>query len=138
MGRIFKTLPKSNNQLMFYDFVFCTGNIYLNCSHESIFFLELFESGFMFRSMTNPELTLCMAWDENQNTFSSMKTYKVVPAMSEEPLPKIALGTFEKSVKQQTYMGLASRLYSVPLFYLSMPRPIPLPWLLCIINFETR
>ena len=63
MGRIFKLCLSLIINLCFMIFVFCTGNIYLNCSHESIFsfFLELFESGFMFRSMTNPELTLCMA-----------------------------------------------------------------------------
>ena len=94
----------------FMIFVFCTGNIYLNCSHESIFsfFLELFESGFMFRSMTNPELTLCMAWDENQNTFSSMKIQSCSCNVCEETSPQNSFDTFEKKKKSinRIYMGL--------------------------------
>lgn len=137
MGRIFKLCLSLIINLCFMILCSVQENIYLFASHESIFFPRTFESGFMFRSMTNPELTLCMAWDENQNTFLPWR-YKVVPAMSEETSPQNSFGTFEKKISKQNIYGSISRLYSVPLFYLSMPRPIPLPWLLCIINFETR
>lgn len=89
-----------------------------------------------------------MVCDQSQNTFSSIK----IPSCScnicwkdrycrnnlqkLEQLPKIALALLLKKKKSQLteYVWVCFYTLFCSIFYLSMLRPIPLPWLLYIYN----
>lgn len=128
-------------------FVSYTGKFCLTWGHEGIFLFSFRTFGIWFRSMTHLELIFVYGmWSESKYIFFHKDTklflqYLLERQILQEQLakigttPKNSFGTFVKKKSQLTeYVWVCFYTLFCSIFYLSMLRPIPLPWLLYIYN----